>query len=286
MQTIELQRNLLMMQRILWPASSLLLAAAALGVANPAQAQSLLFDQDVTPDVIFGSGNANGAFTIDQSNGIELGLRGKLRFDASNSPQNIFNSNGDGTYSFDAILPPTGFGFAPRSKTPIWSFEWSVNSDYEGTTGAVLNAFDYQLDIDFDAGIGTDFLTLDPINDLTNADHALGDNSTGNGGGVSDRASYATNVAIQNVAQNSWNIAFFQADPRFASFDPTQDGTYDFVLTAFEKGTDTELAKTKIQIIAGAGADDDTQPVPEPAAALALLGFGLVMAKTVRRQPN
>jgi hypothetical protein len=89
MQTIELQRNLLMMQRILWPASSLLLAAAALGVAGPAQAQSLLFDQDVTPDVIFGSGNANGAFTIDQSNGIELGLRGKLRFDASNQPENI-----------------------------------------------------------------------------------------------------------------------------------------------------------------------------------------------------
>jgi hypothetical protein len=117
------------------------------------------------------------------------------------------------------------------------------------------------------------------------ADHALGDNATGNGGGVSNPTNYAANIATKNVAQNSWNVEFFKTvAPQV--FDPNQDGTYDFVLTAFKKGTDTELAKTKIQIIAGAGADDDTQPVPEPATALALLGFGLAMAKTVRRQAN
>jgi hypothetical protein len=282
MQTIELQRNLLMMQRILWPASSLLLAAAALGVANPAQAQSLLFDQDVTPDVIFGSGNANGAFTIDQSNGIELGLRGKLRFDASNSPQNIFNSNGNGTYSFAAGTPSGGAGWV-SSTTPIWNFEWSINSNYDGT-GDVLNAFDYRLDMDFDPGTGTNFQFFDPIN-LPAADHALGDNATGNGGGISNPGTYAANIGTKNVAQNSWSVEFFNNGP-FDTFDPNLDGTYDFVLTAFSKGTTDVLAQSKIQIIVGAGADDDTQPVPEPATALALLGFGLAMAKTVRRQAN
>lgn len=59
-------------------------------------------DADVTPDVIFGDGNANGGFSVSRSNGIEIGLRGKLRFDDTNNPRNIFNSNGDGSYTFTA----------------------------------------------------------------------------------------------------------------------------------------------------------------------------------------
>lgn len=82
------------------------------------------------PDAIFGSGNANGAWTVDESDGVELGLRGKLRFNASNVPENTFNSNGDGTYSFAPGTPPTGFSFDPNSPTsPVWNFEWSVNTD-------------------------------------------------------------------------------------------------------------------------------------------------------------
>jgi hypothetical protein len=118
---------------------TLLPVAATLAVA-PAGA-ALLFDQNVTPDVIFGSGNANGGFTVDRRNGIELGLRGKLRFNASNLPENTFNSNGDGTYTFDAGLPPTGFGFvAPGStSTALWNFEWSINSDVTGQLGRNLD---------------------------------------------------------------------------------------------------------------------------------------------------
>src|SRR6056297_387646 len=56
----------------------------------------------VTPDIIFGDGNDNGSFTVDRSNNIEIGLRAKLRYNLAGVPENTFNSNGDGTYSFNA----------------------------------------------------------------------------------------------------------------------------------------------------------------------------------------
>ena len=84
------------------------LSAAAYAVVS--------FDQNVTSNAIFGSGNANGGFTVDRSNGVELGLRCKVRFNASNAPENTFNSNDDGTYSFAAGQPAGGgFGFLPGS---------------------------------------------------------------------------------------------------------------------------------------------------------------------------
>ncbi len=114
--------------------------------------------------MIFGSGNANGSFTVDRENGIELGLRTKLRFDENNQPQNIFNSNGDGTYTFPAGTLPTGFGFDPNSPTtPVWSFEWSINSSFDGN-GSTLGGFIYQIQIDFDPSAGTNFRTFDPFN--------------------------------------------------------------------------------------------------------------------------
>src|SRR5688500_2270112 len=73
-------------------------------VVSPAFAV-LAFDQNVTPAVINGTGNNNGGFTTDRANGIELGIRGKLRFDANNDPQDIYNSNGAGTYTFSTGTP-------------------------------------------------------------------------------------------------------------------------------------------------------------------------------------
>ena len=259
------------------PALALALSAGA--------ASALTYDQDVTPDVIFGSGNANGGFTVDQANGVELGLRGKLRFDETNSPQNTYNSNGDGTYTFRAGAAPSGFGFDPNSPTtPIWNFEWSVNSDYEGSTGNNLDAFDYLLELDTDPGAGTTFVSpFDPINVLQ-ADHGIGDNSTGNGGGgtgiparggdPADLAAYAALIADNNVAQNSWSYEFFNSasgDPTFG-FDPNVPGDYLIRLSA--RNSDGEvLASTEITISAVA-------PVPVPAALPLLLaglgGLGLV----------
>ena len=228
-----------------------------LSQGGPAAAAAVLYDQNVTPDVIFGSGNANGGWTVDRSGNAEVGLRAKLRFNSSGLPENTFNSNGDGTYSFDAISRPGVPG------TAIWSFEWSINSDLGGGLRA-LNDLTYELRVDRDAGVGTDFLAFDPINGFnagTGAvwwDHAIGNNSTANGGGTSatSESLYAGLIDSNNVAQNSWQPHWFFL------IDPAVAGTYDFGLTAFDG--DNIIAQTEMQVLVGGGAS----PVPVPAAAL------------------
>ncbi len=235
------------------------------------QASAITFDQNVTPDVIFGSGNANGSFTVDQSNGVELGLRGKLRHNASGSPENTFNSNGDGTYSFNTGVAPTQL-----SPTAEWSFEWSINSNWDSSTSWNLNNLNYELGIDTDSSLGTSFSIFDPINSAF-ADHAIGDNSTGNGGGTvaTDAAAYTTLIASNNVAQQSWKPHWF-----ISGFDPTVDGTYDFYLAAFDSAG--QVARTEMQIIVGSGG---TAAVPEPGTLL-LLGSGLAGLTVYRRRMN
>ena len=228
---------------------------------------TIMYDANVIPDVIFGSGNANGGFTVDTAGGVELGLRAKLRFDSSGAPQNVFNSNGDGTYSFDAGVAPT-----KSFPTAIWCFEWSVNSDVSDldNEGGVLNGFTYLLGLDSDPSETADFsVSFDPINQAS-ADHSLGDNSTLNCGGIEDEAQYSSLIGQYNVAQNSWQPHWF-----INPFDPTVDGTYDIFLAAYDG--DTLLARTDIQVIVGEGGSSN---VPEPAsfaiwALLAIVGISV-----------
>ena len=245
-----------------------------------------LFDANVTPDVIFGSGNLNGGFTVTNIirpplsvPSIELGLRAKLRFNALNQPENTFNSNGDGTYDFPAGQPAGGgFGFAPgSSSTAIWNFEWSINTDIldaSDTPGGVLSDYTYELGIDFDPSAGTDFYTFDPINQPV-ADHALGFNSTGNGAGtVNATPTYPASISQFNVAQNSWNMEFFDG-PAGKTFDANVPGEYDIYLRILENGT--SIGETAIKV-------RSTSSVPDTGSSLILLSSAVLGLGGIHRR--
>lgn len=228
--------------------------------------EDLVFDQNVTPSLIFGSGNDNGSFTIatNEELGIEIGLRGKLRFDSNGNPQNTFNSQGDGTYRFEK-----GVGRPPNSN-PLqgeWSFEWSVNSNVtcmeqdptppsEPCTQP-LDSFDYELGLDGVAG--TDqcrYAFWDPIN-VPCADHSLGTGSTGNGAGIetncgtADAFNYENRTSQFSVAQQSWQYGFFNTGGNylFNDFNPNVSGVYNVYLKVLEKETRKELAKVSIHFL-------------------------------------
>jgi len=230
---------------------SILLLIAAIVIAVPAL--GLEFDQNVTPDVIFGSGNDNGAFTVDRQGSIELGLRGKLRFDSNNVPQNVFNSNGDGTYSFVAGPAPSGFGWNPGAvTTPVWNFEFTVNVDWGGGKNGVnsLDAYTYELALDFDPSQDNlPSLVFDPITPTVSEpyfDHAIGDNF-GTVVVAGDGPTYTGYLSTYNVAQNSWNYEFFNNDPNV--FNANNVGVYEISLTALQGGV--RVASTTIQILVG-----------------------------------
>jgi len=192
------------------------------------------FDQNVTSNVIYGSGNTNGEFTTRRGNGLELGMRGKQRF---NVPANVFRSNGDGTYTFEAVAATSGAGWITAA-TPIWNFDWSVNTDYDGSSGKTIDDYTYEIGLDFDPGAGTNYLTFDPITPSGPApywDHSIGTNATPQGGGTEagDAPTYAGLIAANNLAQNSWNMEFFNDAP-FNTFDPTVPGRYEFYIAAFD----------------------------------------------------
>lgn len=233
----------------------LALIGCLIALSSPAYAV-IAYDQDVTNEVIFGSGNANGGFTTDRAAGVELGLRAKLRHNSTGQPENTFNSNGDGTYTFSAGVAPT-----QSFPTGVWSFEWSINSDYDGSSGLSLDDLTYELSM---ASTNSAFIpTFDPIHEINPGngmvlwDHSIGTNATGNGAGTEagNAGEYATLIAGNNLAQNSWKPHWYAT-----GFDPKVNGTYTFTLSAFD--TSGQVASTAIQV----------NVVPEPAT-FVLLGL-------------
>ncbi|NND66443.1 MAG: PEP-CTERM sorting domain-containing protein [Halioglobus sp.] len=207
---------------------------------------------NVTPDVIFGTGNDNGSFTGTNADGLELGLRAKLRYDAAGNPQNIFNYDGVDTYTFDAStsLIPAG-----RS---VFNFEFSINSNVDGNIMRPLDSLEYLLQIDLDPGAGTTFLSFDPVAVLL--DNAIGNNTTGNGGGT-----VGGDTSTNPVAQNSLNLGFY-------TLSPSLPGEYQFRLLAGLPGT--PLASTQINVIVTDGtAVPIFSTLPLLASGLALLAF-------------
>jgi len=183
-----------------------LIVGIALGLTTVANAATF-FDANVNPGIIFGSGNANGSFTVDRTGGLEFGLRAKLRHDATGQPQNVFNSNGDGTYTFNPGVAPT-----QSFPTAEWSFEWTINTDFvpSNPTGWDLDDLTYQLAMT--SNVTVSMPAFDPINDVNPGngqvlwDHSVGDNSTTDATDLvaGTEVQYLATIAANNVAQQSW----------------------------------------------------------------------------------
>lgn len=251
-----------MLRKLALPA---VLTATALFAGN---ANAVLeFDEDVTNEVIMGSGIGNGGWTVERADGVEVGLRAKQRF----PPANVFNSNGDGTYNFPA---------GNDAGRPLWSFEWSINTDHDDTTGLDLDDLTYALRLDSNPTSDAGFSVFDPINIPATsvpdfADHSIGDNSTAESAGTEagDRPTYLGLINTNNLAQNSWRMDFFFPAPLGPAFDPDADGTYEFELAAFNANGD-EVAATAITVIVGEGGVVLPEPATAALAGLSVLGLG------------
>jgi hypothetical protein len=222
------------------------LGAAAL--ALPQAAQALSFDQNVTPDVIFGSGNGNGFWTVDSANNTEVGLRAKVRF------AGVYNSNGDGTYSHS-----TGIS---TGSAAIWNFEFSINTNLDGASdnARTLDTVSIVLSVDTDPTAGINMISFSPF--AAWSDNAVGTNATGNGAGV-DGGAPSSGTVVQNSQNLGWLLGGLMIP-----FDANADATYDFTLSVLSGSA--VLSSTAMTVIVGAGG----AAIPE-AATLGLFGLGL-----------
>ena len=219
----------------------------------------------VTPDIIFGSGNGNGGFTGETNNNIEVGLRAKQRYPAAD----IFNYDGIDTYIFDSTVLNTN----PANRS-VFNFEWSINVDQNGSSGMKLDDFIYVFSFDTDPSAAIAYASTDPFNTPGWYDHSLGDNSTGNGGGIesADNADLLINMADFSVAQQSANLGFG------FSGDPDLPGAYNFMMQVFNVNREL-LSFAEISVLV------TPFDVPTPAtASLLLAGMGLLAFRGRKKQ--
>ncbi|WP_166424678.1 PEP-CTERM sorting domain-containing protein [Paraglaciecola sp. 20A4] len=239
---------------------------AVLGLSFNVFASPINGTGNITPEVIFGDGNANGSWTGETVSGVEVALRGKLRYNAAGSPENTFNYDGDRTYTFDPTLSSI-----PANRS-VFNFEYAVNVDTDAS-GNTLDDYSYLFEFDLDPTAGTDFVAFDIITLKT--DNELGDSSTGNGDGIVDTANYASIFGNYSVAQNSQNRGFGYS----GILDADAEGIFTYNLTVFDANGGA-LATSSIDIVVG------NVPVPAPSALVTLFSgvFALAFISLRRRK--
>lgn len=223
----------------------ILVTAVALMTAANAQATPINSTGLLTNGVVFGSGNANGSFTGVNENGIELGLRGKLRYDLNGSPQNIFNYDGEYTYNFD---PAESNAPANRS---IWNFEFSIDASSTPAGTLADSGYRYFLGVDTDPTAAVSF--------------------AGGPMGFDPLIVFADNAGGLGVAQNSQNLGF-----GYTGLDPQLEGIYTISLMAVGAN---ETISTSINIVVGALEVSEPSTIALGALALGLLGFSRTRAR-------
>jgi hypothetical protein len=212
---------------------------------------SSVFADNIT--AIYGSGNPAAGWTVDFDalNNVQLGLRAKDR--TTGAALNV-----GGVYTY-ATAPAT---------RGLWNYEFSINSDAQGTTGLKLGAYDFYLSVDRDSSAGVSFATVNPLTYW--ADNSFGNNSTGAGLGV--EGSFATLGSLNNIGQNSENITF--GDYPGGALALEANATYTYELYAVKKGdgqTGARLADVSIDVVVGSGG----AKVPDAGSSALLLSLGV-----------
>ena len=193
-----------------------------------------------------GSGNPNGGFTVDTENGIEVGLRVKLRQDP-----NVIDT------PTDVYLVPVGAQLSSPSHA-AWNYEFSIDLRPGGVGTLTLSDITASLTItDVTTGATA---TVDALG-------YFGDNS---GYGTGGKVTPATGA--EWGSQNSEN-PIFGSFPLAADYDENAVRLYQFDLTVSEGATllasDTVFAQT-------------VAPEPGPLALVAI-GLALMLARFQRR---
>jgi hypothetical protein len=198
-----------------------------------------------------GTGNPNGGFTVDTENGIELGLRAKLR----QSP-NVINT------PTDVYTVPAGLQVGSPTHA-AWNYEFSIDLAPLGVSSG-LNLGDI-------AGFTTLTIT-DVTTGTTNTVNPLNYWADDSGFGPTVTTPESTG---QWGAQNSENPLFsdFPLDSMSYSFNPYAEHTYEFELNVANPAGGGLLASDTIFV-----------NVPEPTS-IAMLGIGaLTLLRRSRRR--
>lgn len=244
------------------------LVAALAAFTSGAEASTVNGTGMVTNNVIFGSGNANGAFSGGRWGSLELGLRAKLRYDATNGcggfgcPQNTFNYGPGDSYSFSSSQAN------PPPNRSIFNFEWSINSNADGM-GMALSGYSYRIDIDTDPTTNVGGLvSYNPMSFLSTG-YYLGTNASP-AGGATFRLGGFGNLNAYNLAQNSVNLGFIPGTN-------LGHGQFSIFLSAFSATTGQLAGSASINVNV-----DSPAPVPLPAG-VGLLAAALGGLAAVRR---